>query len=98
MEENASEAGRVTELEARVERLERSLSERSSLLRALASGLCDQDLVKLSRLAAGLPPLPRSGIGLAGWRESPELSPADVAETLEELWRSLSVPRRLTPE
>ena len=83
---------RISELEAQVEELERSLAERSVLIRALAPELCDRDLVALSRLSSGLPPLPRSGIGLAGWRESTELEPADVAETMEDLWRSAAVP------
>ena len=82
---------RIAELEAQVERLEKSLAERSALIRALSPALCDKDLVTLSRLSSGLPPLPRSGIGLAGWRESTELSPADVEETMTELWRSLVV-------
>jgi hypothetical protein len=84
---------RIAELEAQVERLERSLAERSALIRALSPELCDKDLVTLSRLSSGLPPLPRSGIGLAGWRESAELFPADVEETMTELWRSLVVAR-----
>ena len=82
---------RIAELEAQVERLEKSLAERSALIRALSPELCDRDLVTLSRLSSGLPPLPRSGIGLAGWRESTELSPSDVEETMTELWRSLAV-------
>jgi hypothetical protein len=85
------ERGRITELEERVARLERSLAERSALVRALAGELCDRDLVTLSRLSQGLPPLPRSGVGLSGWRETPDLSPADVAGIMGELWRSLAV-------
>ncbi len=85
---------RIAGLEAQVERLERSLAERSDLIRALSPELCDKDLVTLSRLSSGLPPLPRSGIGLAGWRESTELFPADVEETMTELWRSLAVQRK----
>ncbi len=82
---------RIAELEAQVERLEKSLAERSALIRALSPELCDKDLVTLSRLSSGLPPLPRSGIGLMGWRESTDLSAADVEETMTELWRSLVV-------
>jgi hypothetical protein len=85
---------RIAELEAQVQRLEKSLAERSDLIRALSPELCDKDLVTLSRLSSGLPPLPRSGIGLAGWRESTELSPADVEETMIELWRSLAVAKQ----
>lgn len=89
--DDRSVSPRIAELEAQVERLEKSLAERSALIRALGPELCDKDLVTLSRLSSGLPPLPRSGIGLAGWRESPDLSPADVEETMIELWRSLAV-------
>ena len=92
--EDRSDRVRIAELEAQVERLEKCLAERSAVIRALSPELCDRDLVTLSRLSSGLPPLPRSGIGLAGWRESSELSPADVDETMEELWRSLVVARK----
>jgi len=80
---------RVAELEARVERLERILSERSDLLQAITEQLCDRDLTTLSRLCAGLSPLPRPGIGLIGWRESTELVPAQVPEAMSELWDSI---------
>jgi hypothetical protein len=92
----------IVELKTRVERLERILAERSALLRAVSRRLCDRDLVTLSRLSSGLAPLPRSGVGLTGWRETTKLESADVAEIMDELWGSLAAsrgtPSRTTPE
>jgi hypothetical protein len=42
--------------------------------------------------AAGLPPLPRAGFGLRGWRETTALVPGDVEKTMKELWRSVTPP------
>lgn len=80
----------IARLEARVETLERLLSQRSRFLRTLARDLCEDDLVSLSRLAAGLPPFARAAFGLHAWRETTALTAGDVERTMRELWRSLS--------
>lgn len=80
----------ISRLEARIEALEKHLRERSELMRALASELCTEDLISLSRLAMGLSPASRAGIGLAGWRETTALTSGDVDRTMKALWRSLS--------
>lgn len=83
----------ITRLEARVTGLERLLAEKSRLLRVLTRELCEDDLITLSRLASGRPPLPRAGFGLLGWRETTALSSGDVDRTMKELWRSVAPPR-----
>jgi len=87
-------AQEIARLSARVERLERLLAERSRLLRNLTPELCRDDLVSLSRMAAGLPPLARAAFGLSDWRETTALSAGDVESTMGELWRSLGAPAR----
>ena len=76
-------------LEGRVAALERSLQERSRVLRELTQELCAEDLVSLSRLESGLPPLARSAFGLNEWRETTLLTSGDVEKTMDQLWRSL---------
>jgi hypothetical protein len=83
-------AAEIARLEARVSALETALGKRSRLLRALTRELCDDDLASFSRLAAGLPPLPRAGIGIVGWRETTALTSGDVERTMSDLWRSLA--------
>jgi hypothetical protein len=87
--EGTDTAEELARLRARVEGLERMLAERSRLLRALTPELCAEDLLNLSRLAAGLAPRPRAAFGLSDWRETTALSAGDVDRTLEQLWRSL---------
>lgn len=82
----------IARLEARVRTLEKALAARSLELRALTRDLCRPDVDTLSRMAAGLPPLPRAGIGLKGWRETTVLTGGDVERTLTLLWRSVVVP------
>ena len=77
----------IARLQARVARLEELLTERSRLLRSLARGLCEEDLVALSRAASGLPPLLRSDVGSLRWKESTRLTAADVESTMGALWR-----------
>ena len=79
----------IARLTARVERLERLLAARSRLLRDLAPELCMDDLVNLSRLSSGRPPLARAAFGLSDWRETTALTAGDVEATMEQLWRSL---------
>jgi hypothetical protein len=85
-------AHRIAYLEGRVAVLERRLAERSAALRAVARDACEEDLVNLSRAAMGMPPMPRAGFGLRGWRETTTLAPAEVEATLRELWRSVIPP------
>ena len=84
----------IARLTARVEKLERLLGDRSRVLRDLTPELCMDDLVNLSRLSAGLPPLARAAFGLADWRETTALTAGDVEVTMEQLWRSLRPPDR----
>ena len=78
----------IARLQARVERLEELLAERSRLLRSLARGLCEEDLVALSRAASGLPPVLRSDVGSLSWQDTTRLTSADVEKTMTALWRA----------
>jgi hypothetical protein len=80
----------IARLEARVARLEELLHERSRMLRLLARGACEEDLEAISRMAAGLPLLMRSGVGLLRWRETTDLRSDDVERTMKTLWRSVA--------
>ncbi len=82
----------VERLEARVVALERLLADRSRLLRQLARVVCEDDLMSLSRLAVGQPPIPHAGFGLRGWRETTAFSSGDVEKTMAELWRAAAPP------
>ena len=86
-------ASTIAYLQARVAVLERRLAERSAALRAVARDACDEDLINLSRTAMGLPPLPRAGFGLRGWKETTTLAPSEVDATMRELWRSVTPPK-----
>jgi hypothetical protein len=87
------DARRIAYLEGRVAYLERVLVERSRMLRTFARDACDEDLINASRSAMGLPPMPRAGFGLRGWKETTTLNPAEVEPTMRELWRSVTPPR-----
>ena len=89
---------KVAYLESRIAYLEKVLTERSVMLRTFARDACDEDLINASRAAMGLPPLPRAGFGLRGWKETTTLVPADVESTMAELWRSVTPPRFGDPE
>jgi len=80
---------RIAYLEARVETLEAALARRSRKLREIQKHLSREGLLLVSRLLSGLPPLPHQAYDLELWPETTELTPADVEETLEDLWRSL---------
>lgn len=84
----------IARLEARVAALEAALDERSRELRRIQQHVCERDLLLISRLRAGLPPLPRGAYEPAFWRETIELAPADVEETLRDLWSSVIPPER----
>lgn len=93
VEEPEDAATTIARLEARVASLEQRLGARSRTLRALSRELCEADLINVSRAASGRAPHPGSDVTLLGFRESAELAPAEVDQTLEELWRSLLFPR-----
>lgn len=81
---------RIARLEARVAALEEALVKRSRELRELQRHLPSRELLNLSRLAGGLPPVPRGRYDLEIWRETTALSTANVEETLVDLWQSLT--------
>jgi hypothetical protein len=85
----SSERQTIARLEARVAALEAALEERSRELCRIQRSVCHRDLVLISRLRAGLPPLPRGAYEPAFWRETTELTAADVEETLRDLWSSV---------
>jgi hypothetical protein len=82
----------VARLQARVTALEAALEERSRELRLIQRHVCQRDLLLIARLRAGLPPFPLGAYEPAFWRETTELTPADVEETLRDLWLSLTPP------
>jgi hypothetical protein len=88
----------IARLEARIAALEAALEERSRELRAIQQHVCPRDLILISRLRAGLPPLPRGAFEPAFWRETTQLTPADVEETLRDLWSSIVPPGEPEPE
>jgi hypothetical protein len=90
--ETSPEQQLIARLEARVAALEAALEERSRELRRIQQHVCERDLILISRLRAGLPPLPRGAYEPAFWRETTQLTPADVEETLRDLWSSVAPP------
>jgi hypothetical protein len=88
--ETSPEQQLIARLEARVAALEAALEERSCELRLIQQHVCERDLFLISRSRAGLPPLPRGAYEPAFWRETTELTPADVEETLRDLWSSVA--------
>lgn len=90
-ERDAHEAAlRIARLEARVAALEGALVRRSAELRELQRHLSSRELLNLSRLAGGLPPVPRGRYDLEVWSETTALTTANVEETLLDLWQSLA--------
>ncbi|HXU29892.1 MAG TPA: hypothetical protein VN851_04875 [Thermoanaerobaculia bacterium] len=88
---DASESAlRIARLEARVAALEEALVRRSRELRELQRHLPSRELLNLSRLAGGLPPVPTGRYDLEVWRETTALTSASVEETLRDLWQSLT--------
>lgn len=90
MAEPTPDERRIARLEARVAALEAALAARSRELRLIQRHVSPRDLVTVSRLLAGLPPLPRGAYEPALWRETAALATADVEETLTDLWTSLT--------
>lgn len=80
----------IARLEARVAALEAALERRSRELRLIQRHVCKRDLILISRLMAGLPPLPFGAYEPAFWQETTALTQAEVEATLTDLWRSLA--------
>jgi len=89
----SAEQREIARLEARVAALEAALEERSHKLRLIQRSVCHRDFLLISRIACGLPPLPRGAYEPAFWHETSELAAADVEETLRDLWISVVPPR-----
>ncbi len=81
---------RIARLEGRIAALEDALDRRSRALCLLQAALSPADLVQLSRLADGLPALPRIAHQPEYWSESTVIAPADLESTLDDLWLSLT--------
>lgn len=77
-------------LQARVAALEEALARRSRELRLIQKYICRRDLILVSRLLSGLPPLPFGAYEPAFWHETTALTATHVEETLVDLWRSLA--------
>ena len=90
MRESASRDQYVAYLEARVAALEAALERRSRIQRMIQREMCDEDLLIISRIEAGLPPLPRQAYDVELWPETADLTAADVEQTMGDLWRSLA--------
>jgi hypothetical protein len=82
----------ILRLQARVAGLEKGLEERSRLLREITEELCDDDVLNVSRMAAGLPPVQKAVF--LELRRTTSLTSGDVEETMTRLWRSLKRERR----
>lgn len=72
----------VAFLEARVAALEEALERRSRNLRAIQREVCAADLQVIARVEAA------PTADLAQLPESTETTPAEVEETMRELWRA----------
>jgi len=83
------EAKLIARLQARVAALEALLEQRSRELRRIQKHVCHRDLLVISRISAGLSPLPYGPFDPDFWQESTALTPAEVEPTLEALWSSL---------
>ena len=78
-------ASEIAHLRARVAALEAALERRSRELRLIQGHVCAVDLVLVSRVCAGLP-LAKGAYDPVLWRETTEVTEADIQETLEDLW------------
>lgn len=87
----SEEAKLIARLQARVAALEALLERRSRELRTIQKHVCHRDLLVISRIAAGLSPLPFGAFDPDFWQETTHLTPAEVDSTLEALWSSLEV-------
>lgn len=80
----------IARLRARVEALEAALQRRSRELQSIQENVCPRDLMIISRVAAGLSPVPRGCFDPTFWDETTDIVEADVEEALVGLWKSLS--------
>lgn len=80
----------IARLQARVAELEALLERRSRELRQIQKHACHRDLLVISRISAGLPPLPFGAFDPDFWQETTNLTAAEVEPTLEALWSSLA--------
>jgi hypothetical protein len=87
----SDEPKQIARLESRVAALEALLERRSREMRLIQKHVCHRDLLVISRVLAGLPPLPFGPFEPEFWHETTALTPAEVPETLETLWSSLEV-------
>jgi hypothetical protein len=85
------EAKQIARLQSRVAALEALLERRSRELRLIQKHVCHRDLLVISRVSAGLAPLPFGAFDPDFWQETTALTPAEVGPTLEALWGSLDV-------
>jgi hypothetical protein len=82
----------IVRLRARVAALEAALERRSRELRLIQKHVCVQDLVLISRACAGLP-LAKGAYDPRLWRETTDVTEADIQETLEDLWLAVTPAR-----
>lgn len=87
---DSAEGRLIARLQARVAELEALLERRSRELRQIQRHVCHRDLLVISRISAGLPPLPFGSFDLDFWQETTNLTGAEVEPTLEALWSSLA--------
>lgn len=86
----SEEQSEIARLQAQVAALETVLARRSRELRLIQKYICRRDLILVSRLLSGFPPLPFGAYEPAFWQETTALTGAHVEETLVDLWRSLA--------
>lgn len=86
-----AEARLISQLQARVAALEELLERRSRELRTIQKHVCHRDLLVISRVCAGLSPLPFGAFHPDFWQETTNLTPAEIEPTLDALWSSLDV-------
>lgn len=86
-----AETKEIARLKSRVAALEALLERRSRELRLIQKHVCHRDLLVISRVSAGLSPLPFGAFDPDFWQETTALTQAEVEPTLEALWSSLDV-------
>lgn len=87
----SAEEKEIARLKSRVAALEALLERRSRELRLIQKHVCHRDLLVISRISAGLSPLPFGPFSPDFWQETTALTAAEVEPTLENLWSSLDV-------
>ncbi|MFP5285174.1 MAG: hypothetical protein ACLGI9_05500, partial [Thermoanaerobaculia bacterium] len=75
---DSAEARLIARLQARVAALEALLERRSRELRQIQKQVCHRDLLVISRISAGLPPLPFGAFDPDFWQETTNLTAAEV--------------------